>query len=265
VSFPHRHHWRDAALAAAARAATFIADEARAHREIPWEAKSATDFVSRVDIGAEERIRDTLRQAIPGLRIVGEELGAEDHPEHGLVAIVDPLDGTTNFLHGFPSYGVSICIAADGRPVAGVVHDVARGGVYHATLGDGAFVDGQRLHVSPITDPLRALIGTGFPFRDTSYAERYLGQMQRLMPLVSGMRRAGSAALDLADVARGRFEAFWEHWLNPWDHAAGLLLVREAGGRVTDYEGRDARVIGGPIVASNGPLHDWFLDILNAA
>ena len=108
-----------------------------------------------------------------------------------------------------------------------------------------------------------ALIGTGFPFKDVSTASTYLRQLHALMPLVSGMRRAGSAALDLADVARGRFDAFWELWLNSWDLAAGVLLVREAGGRVTDLEGQDARLVGGTIVASNGLLHDWFLDILN--
>ncbi len=260
---PDRHLWRDAAVAAAATAADFIAHEARTHRAIAWEAKSATDFVSHVDLGAEERIRDALLSRVPGLRIVGEELSNDGNPEAGLVAIVDPLDGTTNFLHGFPNYGVSICIALDGVPQAAVIHDVARGGVYTATAGDGAFVDGQRMHVSTIAEPARALIGTGFPFRDVSYADRYLGMMRRLMPATAGMRRAGSAALDLTDVANGRFDGFWELWLNPWDLAAGVLLVREAGGRVTDLEGRDARLIGGTIVASNGVLHDWFLDILN--
>jgi myo-inositol-1(or 4)-monophosphatase len=258
-----RHQWLDAAVSAAATAADFIAQEARTHRTIQWEAKSATDFVSHVDLGAEARIRDTLLARIPGLRIVGEELSNEGNPEDGLVAIVDPLDGTTNFLHGFPNYCVSICIALNGVPQAAVIHDVARGGVYTATAGDGAFVDGQRMRVSTIAEPARALIGTGFPFRDVSYAERYLAMMRRLMPATAGMRRAGSAALDLTDVANGRFDAFWELWLNPWDFAAGMLLVREAGGRVTDLEGREARLLGGTIVASNGTLHDWFLDILN--
>jgi myo-inositol-1(or 4)-monophosphatase len=263
VSHPDRHAWRDAAVAAAATAAEFIAHEARTHRAIEWEAKSATDFVSRVDVGAEERIRDILLARVPGLRIVGEELSNQADPESGLVAIVDPLDGTTNFLHGFPNYCVSICIALDGVPQAAVIHDVARGGVCTATAGDGAFVDDERIHVSTIADPSRALIGTGFPFRDVSYADRYLEMMKRIMPATAGMRRAGSAALDLCDVARGRFDAFWEIWLHPWDLAAGVLLVREAGGKVTDLEGHDARLIGGTIVASNGVLHDWFLDILN--
>jgi myo-inositol-1(or 4)-monophosphatase len=182
-----------------------------------------------------------------------------------LVWIVDPLDGTTNFLHGFPNYGVSICIAVDGVPQAGVVHDVARGGVLHATAGDGAFVDSSRLLVSTTDTPARALIGTGIPFKDVSQADHYLRQLRRLMPIVSGVRRAGSAALDLSDVARGRFDAFWELFLNPWDLAAGVLLVREAGGRVTDLDGRDAKLTGGPIVASNGILHEWFLGMLTDA
>lgn len=262
---PDRHRWRDTAVAAAATAAAFIAEEARSHQAIEWEAKSATDFVSHVDLGAEERIRAQLLQGIPGLRVVGEELSSDGGTEEGLVAIVDPLDGTTNFLHGFPSYGVSICIALDGVPQAAVMHDVARGGVCTATAGDGAFVDGVRMRVSSIAEPPRALIGTGFPFKDVTRADEYLRMVRRLMPEVSGMRRAGSAALDLSDVARGRFDAFWELWLNSWDLAAGVLLVREAGGRVTDLEGREARLVGGTIVASNGLLHDWFLDTLNQA
>ncbi|MBU6365373.1 MAG: inositol monophosphatase [Gemmatimonadetes bacterium] len=259
---PHRQAWRDAAVRAAAEAAAFIARESAQRHALVWEEKGATDFVSRVDIGAEERIRACLARDLPGVRIVGEELGADGHPDEGFTAIVDPLDGTTNFLHGVPAYGVSIAIALDGVLQAGVVHDVARGGVYAATLGDGAFVDGVRLAVSSIDRPARALIGTGFPFKDVADADLYLAQMRRLMPVTSGMRRAGSAALDLADVARGRFEAFWELHLNAWDLAAGTLLVREAGGRVTDLAGRDAPLAHGPIVASNGLLHGWFLNLL---
>jgi len=260
---PKRQDWRDAAVAAADAAAPFITHEAMSRRTLAWEEKSATDFVSRVDVGAEERIRDIITARIPGIRMVGEELSADAHPEQGLVAIVDPLDGTTNFLHGFPNYCVSICIALDGVPQAAVVHDVARGGVLHATASDGAFVDNSRLRVSTTTSPARALIGTGIPFKDVSQADLYLRQLRRLMPIISGVRRAGSAALDLSDVARGRFDGFWELFLNPWDLAAGVLLVREAGGRVTDLAGRDAPLTSGPIVASNGILHDWLLGMLN--
>ena len=257
--------WRDAALRAAQVAADFIAQRSATRHDLHWEEKSATDFVSAVDIGAEERIRDLLLSQIPSLTIVGEELAADGAVDSGLVAIVDPLDGTTNFLHGFPAYCVSICIALDGVPQIGVIHDVARGGVSVAVAGHGAFVDNAPLRVSTIDRFPRALIGTGFPFKDTRHADLYTRQLRALMPMVSGMRRAGSAALDLADVARGRFDAFWELFLNPWDLAAGVLLIREAGGRVTDLQGRDASLHGGPIVASNGILHDQLLEVLAAA
>ncbi len=259
-----RQRWLEAAASAAALAARFIAEESKKRDTITWEEKSATDFVSHVDIGAEEIIRRTFAREAPEIRIVGEELGADGAPDEGLVAIVDPLDGTTNFLHGYPNYCVSICVALDGVPQAAVVYDVARGGLYNAVAGGGAFVDREPLRVSAIDTPARALIGTGFPFKDVTHADVYVQQMRRLMPLVSGMRRAGSAALDLCDVARGRFEGFWELYLNPWDLAAGVLIIREAGGRVTDLEGHDARMVGGPIVASNGVMHEWLLQVLTA-
>jgi myo-inositol-1(or 4)-monophosphatase len=254
--------WRSTAANAAALATAFIAEQAKARDTIVWEEKSATDFVSHVDIGAEEIIRRTFAREAPEIRIVGEELGSDGAADEGLVAIVDPLDGTTNFLHGFPNYCVSICVALDGVPQAAAIHDSARGGLYNAVAGGGAFVDSTRIHVSSIATPPRALIGTGIPFKDMAVAERYLTQMRRIMPAVAGIRRAGSAALDLCDVARGRFDAFWELFLNPWDLAAGVLLVREAGGRVTDLEGNDARLVGGPLLASNGHMHDWMLEQL---
>ena len=259
-----RQRWLETAASAAALAAGFIAEESKKRDTITWEEKSATDFVSHVDIGAEAIIRRIFTREAPEIRIVGEELGADGAPDEGLVAIVDPLDGTTNFLHGYPNYCVSICVALDGVPQAAVIYDAVRGDRYTAVAGQGAFVGDQPIRVSTINTPARALIGTGFPFKDVTHADLYLQQMRRLMPLVSGLRRAGSAALDLCDVARGRFEGFWELYLNPWDLAAGVLIIREAGGRVTDLEGRDARMVGGPIVASNGIMHDWLLQVLTA-
>lgn len=258
-----RTFWLDAAVRAAAGAASFIAERALTRHDLVWEEKAATDFVSAVDVGAEERIRESLLSAIPGLRIVGEELGPSGDTQRGLVAVVDPLDGTSNFLHGYPSYAVSIGIALDGEPMAGVVHDVARGGVYTATAGGGAWVDGVRMGVSAATRPTRALIGTGFPFKTVEQTDLYLAQLRALIPQVAGMRRAGAAALDLCDVARGRFEAFWELDLQPWDIAAGILLVREAGGTVTTLTGAPAPIARGPIVASNTLLHSWFLEQLS--
>jgi myo-inositol-1(or 4)-monophosphatase len=256
-------HWRSAILRAAADAAAFIADRAKTRATIVWREKSATDFVSEVDIGAEELIRASLQASIRELRFVGEELGPTGDTETGLVAIVDPLDGTTNFLHGFPAYAVSIGIALDGVPVAGVVHDVARGGVYSATAGGGAYFNDVPIFVSSNDRPTRALIGTGFPFRTMEGMAVYLGQMETLAPQVAGMRRAGAATLDLCDVACGRFDGFWELDLAPWDVAAGILLIREAGGIVTDLAGRPARLGRGPIVAGNALLHAWLLEQLN--
>lgn len=255
----HRARWCKIAVDAAAVAAAFIADQA-AHREtLLWQLKSATDFVSLVDIGAEQRILDCFRERLPELLVVGEELGPSGDIQRGLVAVVDPLDGTTNFLHGYPAYCVSICVAVDGVAQAAVVHDVARGGVHSATLGGGAFVDGVPLKVSSISEPARALVGTGFPFKDVAHIPDFQRQSAALMPQLSGLRRAGAAALDLCDVARGRFEAFWELELMPWDMAAGALIIREAGGRVSDLDGNDASIKRGPVVASNGIMHDWLL------
>jgi len=253
--------WRNVAAGAAALATAFIAEESKSRHTLTWEEKSATDFVSRVDVGAEEIIRRHFAQEAPEIRVVGEEMGGGS-AEEGLVAIVDPLDGTTNFLHGYPCYAVSICVALDGIPQAAVVYDVARGGRYNATLGGGAFVDDQPIRVSPINVPARALIGTGFPFKDQSFAPQYLRQFSTLIPQVAGLRRAGAAAIDLCDVARGRFQGFWELMLAPWDLAAGVLLIREAGGRATDLAGHDAPLRAGPMVASNGIMHDWLLSQL---
>ena len=264
--------WLSAARDAAAAAADFIAREAATRTTLHWQEKSAQDFVSAVDVGAEERIRALLQSRIPDLRIIGEELGADGSATDGLVAIVDPLDGTTNFLHGYPAYGVSIAIALHGVLQVGVVHDVARGGVYWAAVGHGAWHGAwhedahgtQRLQVSALTVPARALIGTGIPFKDRTHMAPYLEQLGRLMPAVAGVRRAGSAALDLCDVAAGRFAAFWELRLAPWDFAAGMLLVREAGGRVTDLTGQDAPLDYGPSVAG-GALHPWLLATVTEA
>lgn len=257
--------WLQAAQSAARDAASYIKERATHRDSIRWESKSRTDFVSEVDRGAESRIRARLAELVPGINFTGEEMSPDGSIDSGLVAVIDPLDGTTNFLHGYPAYCVSICIALNGEPVVGVVHDVARGGVYSAVAGQGAFLDGERLSVSGITDPDRVLLGTGIPFHDTSRADEYLVQLRRLMPLISGVRRAGSAALDLCDVASGRFDGFWEQFLHPWDFAAGILLVREAGGTVTNPDGTAKKLLAGPVVASNSLLHKWLLHQLEPA
>jgi myo-inositol-1(or 4)-monophosphatase len=228
-----------------------------------WVSKSPRDWVTEVDRNTEERIRELLAREAPGSTVVGEELGPE-MTHDGLVWIVDPLDGTTNFLHRFPVYGVSIAAQLDGELVAGVVHDVTRGLVHHAAKGAGAFTNETRIRVSELRDPAPALIGTGFPFKHLDQAENYLAQMRRVIGATSGVRRAGSAALDLAWVAQGAFDGFWELELAPWDIAAGIVLIREAGGIVTDPEGNQARAAHTALVAGNPWIHEWLLETVNS-
>jgi myo-inositol-1(or 4)-monophosphatase len=208
-------------------------------------------------------VAGVLLAAEPGSRIVGEELSPELVTE-GLVWIVDPLDGTTNFLHDFPTYAVSVAAAVDGELLAGVVVHVPRQETYAASRGGGTWLGERRLSVSGISDPEFALIGTGFPFKDTSRLEEYQRQFGRVAARTSGIRRPGSAALDLADVAAGRFDGFWEQRLSAWDIAAGVLLVREAGGVVTDFTGRHIGAEHTALVAGNPAMHAWLLDLLNS-
>jgi myo-inositol-1(or 4)-monophosphatase len=251
----------EAARKAALLAAKYIRSAGQQSAEV-WSLKGRRDFVTAVDLRSEELIRQSLRAAYPDSSFMGEELSPEEIRVQGLLWIVDPLDGTTNFLHGYPWYAVSIAAVLEGELVAGVVVDVAHGPVYYATKGGGAWHDGRRLMVSQLRDPERALIGTGFPFRDLSHLGRYLRQFAAVSRAAGAMRRAGSAALDLVDVALGRFDAFWELSLAPWDIAAGTLIVREAGGRVTDLRGADPVLRHGSVVAGNPEMHAWLLQLL---
>lgn len=226
-----------------------------------WSVKGPSDFVTEMDQEAERMIRESLLAALPESTVMGEELSPGARPS-GLVWVVDPIDGTTNFLHGYPAYSVSIAAAVDGDLVAGVVRHVVTGDEFHAARGHGAFLGDCRLSVSSITNPAHALIGTGFPFKHLDQLDHYLDQLRRILPATSGVRRAGSAALDLADVAAGRFDGFWELMLAPWDIAAGIVLVREAGGVVTDLAGRQAGVAPTPIVAGNPAIHGWLLEMV---
>ncbi|HYV97490.1 MAG TPA: inositol monophosphatase family protein, partial [Gemmatimonadaceae bacterium] len=191
-----------------------------------WQEKSAVDFVTEVDIKAEAAAIEVIRRAEPGAAILAEESGASNplalQPSSPLTFVLDPLDGTTNFLHGFPAYAVSLGVLLDGVLTAGVVFDVARNERFTAVAGGGAWLGDERISVSRISSPQRALIGTGFPFKVPDEIPRYLAQFQRVMAAASGVRRPGSASIDLAHVACGRFDAFWEISLAPWDVAAGI-------------------------------------------
>jgi myo-inositol-1(or 4)-monophosphatase len=251
------------AKTAAQRAAGYLRGVERPVDPTQWTLKGSRDFVTEVDRTAERMIAEVLLAAEPGSRIVGEELTPSMVTE-GLVWIVDPLDGTTNFLHGFPSYAVSIAAAIDGILQAGAVAQVPQGQIYSASRGGGAWLGERRLSVSPIRDPEFALIGTGFPFKDAATLPQYLAQFERVAAQVSGIRRPGSAALDLVDVAAGRFDAFWERQLSAWDIAAGTLLIREAGGVVTDLTGREVGIEHSGVVAGNPVMHEWLLGVLSS-
>ncbi len=247
------------AQTAAEGAAAYLRGVERPAEPSGWTLKGSRDFVTDVDRRAEQLVSEVLLAAEPGSRIVGEELQPEVVTD-GLVWIVDPLDGTTNFLHDFPSYAVSVAGAVDGRLEVAAVVDVAAGISYTASRRGGAWQGERRLAVSAIRDPAFALIGTGFPFKDTSRIHEYLEQFGRVAGQVSGIRRPGAAALDLAHVAAGRFDGFWEQSLSAWDIAGGMLLITEAGGVVTDLSGREVGIEHTGLVAGNPVIHRWLLE-----
>jgi myo-inositol-1(or 4)-monophosphatase len=252
------------ARTAAERAAGYLRGVERPGLPSGWTLKGSRDFVTDVDRTAEQLVSEVLLAAEPGSRIVGEELQPELVTD-GLVWIVDPLDGTTNFLHDVPSYAVSVAGAVDGRLEVAAVVNVPTGDTYTASRGAGAWHGERRLAVSAIEDPSFALIGTGFPFKDTTHLEEYLEQFRRIAGRTSGIRRPGAASLDLADVAAGRFDGFWEQYLSAWDIAAGILLIREAGGVVTDLSGREVGIEHTGLVAGNPVIHRWLLETIGAA
>jgi myo-inositol-1(or 4)-monophosphatase len=249
---------------AAERAANLIRG-ARPPDAEAWTEKTRHDFVTQVDREAEELIAETLTDLVPGSEVVGEELSPDAPRRAQIVWLVDPLDGTTNYLHGYPQFAVSIGAMVSGVLSVGVVHDVARDVAYRAARGQGAWSGERRLAVSGVDDPKRALVGTGFPFRQLENLDAYLRQFAAVTRAASGIRRAGSAALDLADVAAGRFDAFWEQTLAPWDVAAGVLLVREAGGLVTTLEGSEDVLQHGSIVAGNPVMYRWLMEQVRSA
>lgn len=251
---------------AAKAAAGVIRAAAPRVRSIDWQAKSPTDFVSEVDIAAEEEILAIFQRELPEAVILAEESANTVSPERlraGLAVVIDPLDGTTNFLHGYPEYGVSIAVLREGEPVAGVVFDVPGDELFSATAGGGCWLAETPCRVSAIADPQRALIGTGFPFKDPSAIAPYQAQMSAVMAGVAGVRRPGAASIDLASVACGRFDAFWETILSPWDFAAGMLLVREAGGLATDLVGEYLMALKPSGVLAGSPqMHEWLKAVI---
>ncbi|MBB4659961.1 inositol monophosphatase family protein [Parvularcula dongshanensis] len=244
-------------MTTAARAAGAVLGDAFGRLDtLTVERKKPSDFVSEADLGAERAVFDRLRADYPRFGAHLEEGGIVegDDPDHQW--IVDPLDGTTNFLRGIPHFSVSIALARRGRPVAGVVLNPASDEIFVAAEGRGTTLNGRPVRVAEPRPLAQCLFGTGLPFRDKTGHEAFAQELVRPMKALAGIRRFGSAALDLAWVACGRFDAFWEHDLSPWDVAAGILLIREAGGLVTLASGEEADLPHRSILASGAALHD---------
>ena len=215
--------------------------------------KGDVDLVTQLDQASEALIRERFGSAEPGIRILAEEEGGST--ERGTRWIVDPLDGTTNFVHGFPFYCVSIALEEDAQLRLGVVYDIPNRRLFWAERGKGAFCDGQRLQVSACTELNSALVASGFAYARRSRADFYLQYVKAFLEHSQGFRRCGSAAMDLAMLASGQLDAYWEFGLNPWDVAAGAVLVQEAGGQVSNMEGDPLDLSNPEILASNGTLH----------
>lgn len=259
---------RDVAVNAARKAAELIRSYAGTISESDIRSKGLHDLVTRVDEESQALIIQEISAVFPEHQFLAEEeqvgvtdsTGATDVPE--FLWIIDPLDGTTNFTRSIPPYAVSIALQHADRLVVGVVLDVPSGDLFSAVTGCGAFRNGQPISVSTTQTLGDGMVTTGFPYRSFGHIDTYLGVLKNFMQTSRGVRRPGSAAIDLAWVAFGKFDAFYETGLMPWDVAAGIVLVREAGGTITDYRGGDPPRLGAQILATNGVVHEETLRIV---
>jgi len=259
------HPMLTTAVRAARTAGTVISRASVRLDSLNIETKQRNDYVTEVDRQAEAAIIDILSKAYPQHAFLGEESGLSGQEDSEYLWIIDPLDGTTNFLHGLPHYAVSIGLEFQGRMEHGVIYDTFKDELFTASRGSGAFLNNQRLRVTGLKTLDGALLGTGIPFRDDQPLEEFMATLRGMLGPIAGIRRAGSAALDLAYVAAGRLDGFWEFGLKPWDMAAGVLLVREAGGMVVDFDGSDRYMHNGNLVAANPRVMHAMLNIIQAS
>ncbi len=248
------------AVKAARRAGNLIHRAADNLDHLTVTKKSHSDYVSEVDKAAERIIISTLLEAYPDHAILAEESGAQGDSEY--VWIIDPLDGTTNFLHGFAQYAVSIALLHKGVLTQAVIYDPTKNDLFTATRGRGAYLNDHRLRVSKRTELADCLIGTGFPYTKFEHLDAYMGILRDMMQKTSGLRRPGSAALDLAYTAAGRYDGFFETGLNSWDIAAGCLLITEAGGLVGDLQGNDSYLKSGNLCAASPKIFAQMLQVI---
>ncbi|MBL4587010.1 MAG: inositol monophosphatase [Flavobacteriales bacterium] len=247
--------------AIAKEAGAFILNERKAFSAKKVEIKGHNDFVSYVDKGAEKLIIEALKTLLPQAGFIAEE-GTEKPDDNPLKWVIDPLDGTTNFIHGVPCFAVSIALLRDKEPLIGVVYEINQHELFSAWKNGGAFLNGSPIYVSASRSVKESLLGTGFPYSDYHLLDEYLALFKHLMQYSRGLRRPGSAATDLAYTAAGRFDGFYEYSLSPWDVAAGVLLVREAGGIVSDFSGGDDAIFTSEIIATNVNIHAELLQLV---
>lgn len=222
--------------------------------------KGKNDLVTEADLKAEKEIVSVIQNEFPDDHILAEETAQSNSIPEGRTWLVDPIDGTTNFAHGFPVYCVSIGLWENRKPQMGIVLEVSRDECFTALAGKGAFLNGNPISVSNLENSEHALVGTGFPYNDLSLVDNYLNFFKTLMNTIQGIRRAGAASYDLCCVACGRFDGFYEYSLNPWDVGAAALIVQEAGGVVSDWNGESNWLFGERIIAGNPVLHDFLLE-----
>lgn len=250
---------REFAKATAVRAGQLLKEGLSRPREIRY--KGEIDLVTEMDVASEKLIIEAIRESYPDHAILAEESGRSDQPDSPYRWVIDPLDGTTNYAHGLPIFCVSIGLEKDGEPLLGVIYSPMLDELYDAEVGQGAYLNGQRLHVSQTTELGKALLVTGFPY-DVKVKSDNVVHFTNFLLASQAVRRLGSAAMDLAWVAAGRFDGFWEPRLAPWDLCAGTVLVREAGGHITNYVGETFSIYEKEILASNGHLHPSMIDVL---
>ena len=240
----------------------FIREEGKKIKVSDIEFKGITSLVTYVDKTAEARIVAAVKQLVPDSGFVAEEGTADSHNEK-YTWIIDPLDGTTNFIHGIAPHSVSIALKEDDKIVLGVVYEVKLDEMFYAWKDSAAYLNGNKIRVSPNSKSEHALIATGFPYYDFDRVDDYIAAMKHLMKHTRGLRRLGSAAVDLSYVAAGRFDAFYEHALHAWDVAAGAFIIQQAGGKITDFNGGENWLFGGEIIAASNNYFDEFYQVIN--
>lgn len=247
---------------AARETGNFIRKESEKFDISKAESKGLHDFVSYVDKQSEKMLVERLSKILPEAGFITEE-GTSSKKGREYYWVIDPLDGTTNFVHGFHPYAISVALTKDGEPVVGVVHEAGGNETFTAWLGGGAWLNGKRINVSSADKVADSLIATGLPYNNFSRLDKYMDCLSYFCRVSHGIRRFGSAAVDLSYVACGRFEAFYEYDLKPWDIAAGAIILREAGGKISDFSGKETSLTGSEIAAANRFVFPEFLEIVS--